>query len=199
VQYLICRTWSSRIGNHNYQVIVRRGRECGVEVFPHRFRHHFSHTWLDRGGAEGRPDGAQRLDLPARCSTATVPAPTAPEHATATTASWTTRRYLTRRGLSLQASHSGGISALWTADPWPGQPAGPCRSGMFCAAIFEGYGRCPRRSCGSCCTYYDQRSATVEQGLALATVPNVVCPLRHGTGPREGGDRTGGAVRDHWT
>jgi integrase len=36
-----------------YQVIVRRGRQCGVEVFPHRFRHHFSHTWLDRGGAEG--------------------------------------------------------------------------------------------------------------------------------------------------
>jgi hypothetical protein len=25
----------------------------GVEVFPHRFRHHFSRTWLDRGGAEG--------------------------------------------------------------------------------------------------------------------------------------------------
>jgi integrase/recombinase XerD len=36
-----------------YQVIVRRGRECGVDVFPHRFRHHFSHTWLDRGGPEG--------------------------------------------------------------------------------------------------------------------------------------------------
>jgi len=36
-----------------YQVIARRGRECGVEVFPHRFRHHFSHAWLDRGGAEG--------------------------------------------------------------------------------------------------------------------------------------------------
>ncbi|HEY7431642.1 MAG TPA: site-specific integrase [Streptosporangiaceae bacterium] len=35
-----------------YQVIARRGRECGVEVFPHRFRHHFSHNWLDRG-AEG--------------------------------------------------------------------------------------------------------------------------------------------------
>jgi integrase len=34
-------------------MIVRRGRQCGVEVFPHRFRHHFSHTWLDRGGAEG--------------------------------------------------------------------------------------------------------------------------------------------------
>ena len=36
-----------------YQVIVRRGRQCGVEVFPHRFRRHFSHAWLDRGGAEG--------------------------------------------------------------------------------------------------------------------------------------------------
>jgi integrase/recombinase XerD len=36
-----------------YQVIARRGRQCGVQVFPHRFRHHFSHTWLDRGGAEG--------------------------------------------------------------------------------------------------------------------------------------------------
>ena len=36
-----------------YQVIARRGRQCGVAVFPHRFRHHFSHTWLDRGGAEG--------------------------------------------------------------------------------------------------------------------------------------------------
>jgi integrase len=31
-----------------YHVIARRGRECGIEVFPHRFRHHFSHTWLDR-------------------------------------------------------------------------------------------------------------------------------------------------------
>jgi site-specific recombinase XerD len=36
-----------------YQVIARRGRECGIEVFPHRFRHHFSHPWLYRGGAEG--------------------------------------------------------------------------------------------------------------------------------------------------
>jgi integrase len=36
-----------------YQVIARRGRECGIDVFPHRFRHHFSHTWLDHGGAEG--------------------------------------------------------------------------------------------------------------------------------------------------
>jgi integrase/recombinase XerD len=39
--------------NGIYQVIARRGKQCGVEVWPHRFRHHFSHTWLERGGAEG--------------------------------------------------------------------------------------------------------------------------------------------------
>jgi integrase len=39
--------------NGIYQMIARRGRQRGVEVYPHRFRHHFSHTWLDRGGAEG--------------------------------------------------------------------------------------------------------------------------------------------------
>jgi site-specific recombinase XerD len=33
-----------------YQMITRRGRQCGVDAYPHRFRHHFSHTWLDRGG-----------------------------------------------------------------------------------------------------------------------------------------------------
>ena len=33
-----------------YQVIAR---QRGIDVYPHRFRHHFSHTWLDRGGAEG--------------------------------------------------------------------------------------------------------------------------------------------------
>jgi integrase len=36
-----------------YQMIARRGHRCGADVFPHRFRQHFSHTWLDRGGAEG--------------------------------------------------------------------------------------------------------------------------------------------------
>jgi site-specific recombinase XerD len=35
-----------------YQAVARRGRQAGVTVYPHRFRHHFSHTWLDRGGAE---------------------------------------------------------------------------------------------------------------------------------------------------
>ena len=34
-------------------MIARRGRQCGADAWPHRFRHHFSHTWLDRGGAEG--------------------------------------------------------------------------------------------------------------------------------------------------
>jgi integrase/recombinase XerD len=36
-----------------YQMIARRGRQAGVHLYPHRFRHHFSHTWLDRGGPEG--------------------------------------------------------------------------------------------------------------------------------------------------
>jgi len=39
--------------NGIYQMIARRGRQAGVDAWPHRFRHHFSHTWLDRGGAEG--------------------------------------------------------------------------------------------------------------------------------------------------
>jgi site-specific recombinase XerD len=36
-----------------YQMVSRRGDQAGVMVHPHKFRHHFSHTWLDRGGAEG--------------------------------------------------------------------------------------------------------------------------------------------------
>src|SRR5262249_48704435 len=39
--------------NGIYQMIVRRGQQCGVDAWPHRFRHHFSHIWLDRGGPEG--------------------------------------------------------------------------------------------------------------------------------------------------
>jgi integrase len=39
--------------NGIYQMIARRGRQRGVEPYPHRFRHHFSHTWLDCGGPEG--------------------------------------------------------------------------------------------------------------------------------------------------
>jgi site-specific recombinase XerD len=36
-----------------YQMIARRGQQADVAVYPHRFRHHFAHTWLDRGGPEG--------------------------------------------------------------------------------------------------------------------------------------------------
>jgi integrase/recombinase XerD len=32
--------------------VGRRSQQCGVAVHPHRFRN-FSHTWLERGGAEG--------------------------------------------------------------------------------------------------------------------------------------------------
>jgi len=39
--------------NGSYQMIARRGRQPGVAVYPHRFRHHFSHTWPGRGGPEG--------------------------------------------------------------------------------------------------------------------------------------------------
>jgi integrase/recombinase XerD len=28
-----------------YQIVSRLGGKCGVPVYPHRFRHHFSHTW----------------------------------------------------------------------------------------------------------------------------------------------------------
>jgi integrase/recombinase XerD len=34
-----------------YQLVVRRGQECGVLLYPHRFRHHFCQAF--RGGAEG--------------------------------------------------------------------------------------------------------------------------------------------------
>jgi integrase len=36
-----------------YQLVVWRGQECGVLLYPHRFRHHFCQAWLDHGGAEG--------------------------------------------------------------------------------------------------------------------------------------------------
>ena len=36
-----------------YQLVARRGEQAGLAVHPQRFRHHFSHTWLDRGGAPG--------------------------------------------------------------------------------------------------------------------------------------------------
>jgi integrase/recombinase XerD len=41
-----------------YQIVVKVGERAGVAVYPHRFRHHFSHTWLDRGG-----DGGDLMEL----------------------------------------------------------------------------------------------------------------------------------------
>jgi integrase/recombinase XerD len=28
-----------------YQIVTRTGKKAGVHAYPHRFRHHFSHTW----------------------------------------------------------------------------------------------------------------------------------------------------------
>jgi integrase/recombinase XerD len=56
-----------------YQLVVRRGEECGVLLYPHRFRHHFCQAWLDRGGAEG--DLMERL---AAGSLPTTPRATSP-------------------------------------------------------------------------------------------------------------------------
>ena len=72
--------------NGIYQMIVRRGRQCGVSVYPHRFRHHFSHTWLDRGGPEGDLMELNGWTSPQMCAV-TAPAPAAPALAVPTTAS----------------------------------------------------------------------------------------------------------------
>jgi len=72
-----------------YQIITRRGHQAGVVVYPHRFRHHFSHTWLGRGGPEGdlmEPNGWSSR----RCCAGTAPAPAGPWPAAPTTASWPT-------------------------------------------------------------------------------------------------------------
>jgi integrase/recombinase XerD len=69
--------------NGIYQMIARRGRQPGVTVSPHRFRHHFSHTWLDRGGPEGDLMELNGWTSP-KCCAATAPAaPTTASSATA--------------------------------------------------------------------------------------------------------------------
>lgn len=35
------------------QMVERRGEAAGIDLWPHLFRHTFSHNWLDSGGAEG--------------------------------------------------------------------------------------------------------------------------------------------------
>jgi len=89
-----------------YQAVARPGRQCGVTAYPHRFRHHFSHTWLDRGGAE-----RDLMELNGwtsrRCSPATAPAPAA-----ATTASWTTPPDPAAQDTTRQLSHSVSYSTV---------------------------------------------------------------------------------------
>jgi len=36
-----------------YQAIESRGKRIGLKIYPHQFRHTFTHRWLDAGGAEG--------------------------------------------------------------------------------------------------------------------------------------------------
>lgn len=49
--------WLGKLGRMTdtgiYQAVKRRGEQAGIKVNPHRFRHDFSHRWLDNGGAEG--------------------------------------------------------------------------------------------------------------------------------------------------
>jgi integrase len=80
------------------QMISRRGREAGLHAWPHRFRHHFSHTWLDCGGAEGdlmelngwtSPQMLRRYGASARAAAPAAPAAPA-------TASWKTGHNTTR-------------------------------------------------------------------------------------------------------
>ena len=60
-----------------------------MTVCPHRFRHHYSHTWLDRGGPEGDLMELNGWTSP-QMLRRSVPAPAAPAPAAPTTASWAT-------------------------------------------------------------------------------------------------------------
>jgi len=46
-----------------YQMTARRGQQCGLSLYPHRFRHLQPHLAGPRR-PRGRPDGTERLDLP---------------------------------------------------------------------------------------------------------------------------------------
>jgi len=67
-------------------MVKRRGDQAGVEVHPHRFRHHFSHAWLDRGGAEAGLMELNGWSSP-RCWNATAAARAAPGRAATMTSS----------------------------------------------------------------------------------------------------------------
>ena len=63
-------------GNGIYQMVRRRGDQAGVQVFPHRFRHHFSHTWqigrIPSDASFGRP-GEHALPAPQRAALQCAP------------------------------------------------------------------------------------------------------------------------------
>ena len=72
-------------------MVKRRGKQAGVHVYPHRFRHHFSHTWLDRGGPKG-----DLMELNG----------------------WVSPQMLTRYGASARAARARRTTtASWTASP----------------------------------------------------------------------------------
>jgi site-specific recombinase XerD len=39
--------------NGIYQMVARRSERLGIHMYPHKFRHTFSHNWLDNGGTPG--------------------------------------------------------------------------------------------------------------------------------------------------
>ena len=47
-----------------YQIVAKAGNKAGVAVYPHRFRHHFSHTWLDRGSRLNAGDAGSQPGWP---------------------------------------------------------------------------------------------------------------------------------------
>jgi integrase/recombinase XerD len=48
-----------------YQIVARRGRQCGVSVYPHRFPAPLQPHLAGPRRSRTRPDGTERLDLPA--------------------------------------------------------------------------------------------------------------------------------------
>jgi hypothetical protein len=72
--------------NGIYQMIGRRGRQAGVDAWTNRFRHQFSYTWLDRGGAEGDLMELNGWSSP-HILRRSAPVPEAPGHVAPTIAS----------------------------------------------------------------------------------------------------------------
>ncbi|HTU77045.1 MAG TPA: tyrosine-type recombinase/integrase [Trebonia sp.] len=51
-----------------YQLVVRRGKECGVLLYPHRFRHHFCQAWqMGRVASDASFPGKRDLEAVGAC------------------------------------------------------------------------------------------------------------------------------------